>query len=455
MELVDERLRKNEPDEAIRILDLASTRAAESQKPAVAVELAFRAATLQQQRNNYADAADRFLLLAAAYPDDDRAAESHLAAIWNTAQLVGQKKRPLQQYVDMLGSHLEKWPNSPTTAQAAIWLIPILVRQGQFEQALATATKVSVGSQLFEQAADFARQASLQWLRKASDEDDGPAKLLPGMCDRLTAWIQSESNATTAATRSIVELQLFQLEIQLAYSNPNVDSIGKNLAQVSAAIGQSGSGLGTLGDEARLFLELCSAAQGRDPKIDSGNAKLTLDDLDSAELWMLAWQRLRNSENQARLAGLLISLVEANASTLGKFSDTRQFQWRLAVAESRWRIGQHDQATAEFQNLIAAFPQSLSARTSLARLASESHDASDLELALSTWRTVANGTRPQSDAWYEAKYYVAKLLLQTGQRDEAEKLLRFLKAVPPGWEPSKLKNDFETLLLAVGANGGK
>jgi hypothetical protein len=57
--------------------------------------------------------------------------------------------------------------------------------------------------------------------------------------------------------------------------------------------------------------------------------------------------------------------------------------------------------------------------------------------------------KPQTSAWFEAKSETARLLIQAGQRDEARKFLQYLKAVPPGWEQSDRREQFERLLTSV------
>jgi hypothetical protein len=47
---------------------------------------------------------------------------------------------------------------------------------------------------------------------------------------------------------------------------------------------------------------------------------------------------------------------------------------------------------------------------------------------------------------WQAKYNVALLLFQSGDREQAAQLIRYLKEVPPGLDDSPLKQDFLELL---------
>jgi hypothetical protein len=53
--------------------------------------------------------------------------------------------------------------------------------------------------------------------------------------------------------------------------------------------------------------------------------------------------------------------------------------------------------------------------------------------------------KDRSDEWYEAKYQVARLLLESGKPTEAKQLLDYLSVVPPGWSQSKWKREFDEL----------
>ena len=115
-------------------------------------------------------------------------------------------------------------------------------------------------------------------------------------------------------------------------------------------------------------------------------------------------------------------------------------QFLLSKASAMVMIGKRDQAIAMFKQLLGNDSKNLSVLLGLARISTGDD-------ALKLWRSIASRTKPQSSAWFEAKYNVAKLLHETGKNTEAAKMLKYIKAVPPGWEDSELKDEFERLLL--------
>ena len=54
--------------------------------------------------------------------------------------------------------------------------------------------------------------------------------------------------------------------------------------------------------------------------------------------------------------------------------------------------------------------------------------------------------KPRSDAWFEAKLQVAKALSASGEQGKAIDMLNYMKAIPPGWQQSRWKTEFEQLL---------
>ncbi|HND50997.1 MAG TPA: hypothetical protein PLV92_01320, partial [Pirellulaceae bacterium] len=74
-------------DEALAAYDQAAEKARTARDEATAFTIAYRAALVQQQREQHDSAADRLHALAMSQPRHKQAAEAHLSAAWNLAQL--------------------------------------------------------------------------------------------------------------------------------------------------------------------------------------------------------------------------------------------------------------------------------------------------------------------------------------------------------------------------------
>jgi thioredoxin-like negative regulator of GroEL len=105
--------------------------------------------------------------------------------------------------------------------------------------------------------------------------------------------------------------------------------------------------------------------------------------------------------------------------------------------------GEEAKALASLEELAGQLPRRLDVQLQLARSLAKSPERQ--EAALSQWRRVSAGVKDRSDEWYEAKYQVARLLLESGKPTEAKQLLDYLSVVPPGWSQSKWKREFDEL----------
>ncbi|MCE2791487.1 MAG: hypothetical protein LW697_03415, partial [Blastopirellula sp.] len=116
---------------------------------------------------------------------------------------------------------------------------------------------------------------------------------------------------------------------------------------------------------------------------------------------------------------------------------------RLRQAAIWEAAGEEAKALASLEQLAEQLPRRLDVQLRLARALARNPERQTA--ALSQWRRVSAGVKDRSDEWYEAKYQVARLLLESGQKAEAKKLLDYLSVVPPGWSDSKWKQQFDAL----------
>jgi tetratricopeptide (TPR) repeat protein len=120
-----------------------------------------------------------------------------------------------------------------------------------------------------------------------------------------------------------------------------------------------------------------------------------------------------------------------------------QTELRLRQAAIWESAGELDRAIETLEALAKELPRRLDVQLRLARALAQSPQKP--AEALAQWRKVSAGVRDRSDEWYEAKYQVARLLLESGQKAEAKKLLDYLSVVPPGWNDSTWKQQFDAL----------
>jgi hypothetical protein len=111
-----------------------------------------------------------------------------------------------------------------------------------------------------------------------------------------------------------------------------------------------------------------------------------------------------------------------------------------------WDTNQTDQAVELFSALQAQFPDILDIQVRFARMIARDSSTQWAQKGVELWRAIGASAPPRSDVWFTAKLELARLLVAQDKWDDAEKVLLYLQTVPPGWEQSKLKSEFESLL---------
>jgi tetratricopeptide (TPR) repeat protein len=112
------------------------------------------------------------------------------------------------------------------------------------------------------------------------------------------------------------------------------------------------------------------------------------------------------------------------------------------AAEYAGRRNRPDEAAAYLEKLLAAFPtdKNYLRRAGLARF-----ETSEYAQSLAHWRTLLGGLPDGTDAWYEAKYYQLRCLMQT---DPAlgQKVFRQLQLLHPDFGSPAWREKFQEFL---------
>ncbi len=98
------------------------------------------------------------------------------------------------------------------------------------------------------------------------------------------------------------------------------------------------------------------------------------------------------------------------------------------LAALSWELGQKQEALRLYETLLKAFPKE---RAYLRAVGLLSFEQGDWNRSLPCWRTVLAGTPDGTDAWYEAKYYQLRCLLETDRRAARQVWEEFQILVPP------------------------
>ncbi len=426
LRIANEALAKNNFADAAKAFEQVARERIDNGNPDAALAAIVQGGKAHEQAKDFQAAATMYLDYSKRVPDSKIAPSVHLRGCWTLTQL--QPMSP--DFTARLMEHTQTWPGSSTSGQASGWLAGQLVRESKIEQALDALLKIDPASTAFGQNLGQIRFCLDRMVEQRSDR--GTARNLISRLERVQKNASGLPKANLACEMAMV-----------AFSCGDPVT-GKRLTQPRWGIDEQESQKNAFPFGA-LILNACQRLAGNSntsPAIAvsrSLDGGLKMTELRRAVAWM---QQVPANE---KLAQLQLELAKTALEKEGFDSAADQAFLRQTQAIALAATGRTGDAAELFQLLISQTPNSLALRRAMARSLGE--PSGDPEKALGQWRWIASRTRNGTESWFEAKYQSARMLVALGRKQEAQKLLRFIKAVPPGWEKSKYRNLLEKLLL--------
>jgi hypothetical protein len=448
-------------DETLKIYDEAAKLALLSGDLPKYLELAFRAAAVQQRRDDLKNAAERALelgrnlatRLSAGDPLQAKAALIHLQGIrwWREAQALAADAAPAgAELVAHYTEQLKLWPTQSTAAVAQVELAAAFEAAGDPAAALDLYRQVPQQDKLFPTAlagairtwpADVER-----WKQTFPTARDGyPAKDLVAYFrmaiappDEPLPLQFSDTDRTAALGGARLLLQLTtdgysaaeELLRGALLGSPHESAPWKQSAQallVVALAGQSSQ----RGEAVQIVAQLGEDSPAQLLEMLGGLTELA---------------HASSPEVKAELAALQLSALERLRPQRAKLEAAQQVALARIEAEALVAAGRRDEALAAYEKLAQEQPHSAAVQQGFAELLSAGQDRATMERALAQWRVVAQGSRPQTERWFRAKYEVAHLNYRLGDKAQAAQLIKYLEVTPPGLDATPLKRQFLELL---------
>ena len=373
-----------------------------------------RGAMALEKQSKHNEAAAALLKSARANASEELAPSIHLRGCWNLSKAKSEK------FETEAKAHVRQWPESESSNQARYWLASQQLAQKDFKLAFKTLLQIGSQSPHFSAAVKLARFAARKQLTALEEKGLATRALATQM---LQSWADVYSgNDKPSQLLAAVAMA----ELGLAWRAEGSRTTYARLESVSQASTADSN-----------FEYQCLLATGRKGKESSSSlAKAFSQPFDAREFTQLL-AMLDRVESTKELVNLKLSIAD---DAIAKSTEAKQKnQFLLSKASALVELGKEAEAQKIFKQLTAADPKNLTVLLGMARV-------SKGESALKMWRSIASRTKQQTSAWFEAKYNVARLLHESGKSPEASKMLKYIKAVPPGWEDSELKPRFEKLL---------
>jgi hypothetical protein len=437
--------------EALKTYDDAALLAARSGDADEAFALAFTAASIEHDRKETAAALERFKQLSERMPEQPRAAEAHLMAIVNAAQLAREAKGEqqagrIETYSALLREHLKLWPQDATADQVRLWLGRLLESRGDWLAAREQFLAVQPESPQFEEAL----RAALACAERQIEATQAVGKL----DQRLVAESVQRCERTIVGSQrqwpekwSPLQLQcaVIAARLRLQYTADGAESAERVLIP---ALAGSGEAPASWKAEARLLLVSALATQGKSTEaiaqlgeISSGSVPGLLAALESLD--RLAANA--PAAQQASLADLELRIATRLADRSQELKPNELRRLETLHAAALVRAGHPLDALKAYEALARKYPRDGALHEAHAALLATATDAASQRLALKKWREVESKTKVGEPRWFRARLAQVKLLLELNDKPAATKLLQLTAVLQPELGGAELKAEFEKL----------
>ena len=441
-------------DEALAAYDKAAQLAADGGDAAGSLDAGYLAAMIVQKQGDHRAAAERCRRLALAATGEPRAAEIHLQAVRNWAELAKSgEDEALASYDALLEEHLRTWPRAASADRVRWWLGALRRYEGDWDGAIAAYRDMSPGDVRFAEAVDAVGQCHEARLAEMAGDRDAIGRRAAD----AAGWFESivlgpegrlPERISPAQRRAAVWAARMRFRTADGYEpagrlltrvlNAATDAPDDWRREAEALLVVALAGGGHVAEAGQWFDRLAAAGPG--PLFD------VLE-----QLRVIA--QSASGEQAARLADLQLRAVELLGRRQSELSVDQRVALRQVSAGAAVTAGRTAEALCQYAELVQLRPDDGELREAYASLLAAQTDRASLDGALAQWREIERRSKSGTARWFRAKYAVAELNLRLGRPDKAEQILRLVELLHPEFGGPTMKPRFEELLRRCGAGG--
>lgn len=441
--IADEAFRKQQFDDALRGYDQATQKAISLGANDQALQMDIRASQIFEKQSKFELAATRLIDAAKRDPKIKLAAAAHHRGCWNYSRLLAANKpKRTSQYRGYLDQHLKTWPNEPSSDQVRIWLGGQLQNQKQWMQAIDTYLDVSNTSPHLGSAIAQLHWCAKMILREQSSVGQSTYKTVNALIGKL----DKKQKTLAESDPAWMKIFLTRVELDLIFGSKKLNpKLSESLSVIEASDDAALSKRALAIHVVSISLE--SPEQSKRLLDQIKEDETALDVCDRCLSAVITQSANGNNEQLNTLRSLRLTTIDfALRIPETEASKKTRTSWLFRKSKTLLGLSRHVEAVSVLESLEQKYPRSAAVKIELARALTNAMAKSDPDKPLAKWRSIAGRVKSHTPNWFEAKYNVAELLLGSGKKDDAAKLLKFIKAIPPGWEKSAWKPKFETLL---------
>ena len=421
-------------DKAIEAYEKAGQAAMAAGQAEEAFALSYKAALTDHQQKRRLSAAQRFQALALRQASHANAPQTHVLAIWNASQLLGEDAAEAR-YQALMEEHLQKWPTSSTADSVRLWLGNLRERRSQPAQAMALYRAVSPQSKHRGAALQASARAWRQWVQ-------GRALPEETIHNAAAFFVQAGEGQTAEIARFC---QRTAAEIYL--TSPSGHALAETTLQT--ALQKHGQEDAAWRVSAQSLLVVALAGQPQ--KLPQAEQLLLQIGDDSPErLLAMANGLAAIAQSQPAMKKSLADLqLQVIGKLQGRAPADQHARLERVKAEALALAGQMEKALATYRKLAEANRKDGQLQEQYAQLLTRSESPEHLRLAVEQWRWIGARSLSRSPRWLRSKYEVARLLIRQGEKKQAAERIRYLLTIPPGVKDPQWKAKFEGLLKSL------
>ncbi len=430
---------QGQADKALAAYDQARQQAVDAGDLDASLLLGMKGAAVEQARERFTQAAERFRTAALAHTRASRAADAHFAAIYNLTRSGPEEATR----ITWLEEHLEHWPNASSANQVRVALAALRANQKDWRAAVELLAKVDAHDRLAASALRAARNVYRRWLAQLPEGMER-RQVVDSALRHFAAYRLTEPDDQSAATAALVaavaEAELLIRERQSYAAAEETIAAALRLSDATHSEHPSAEAW-------RL------AAQALQPEkadaVQVAFAKLPEVPGETLEAIYAALETLPVDADQAatkRNAAFRLELIQRRRAGISADDPHAQRTWELRRAIALAAVGSADEAIQLLRKLRNALPEDVAVATALGRLLAESTDEKVQRESLECWRAVERATPAGSTEWFEAKYQLAELHHRLDDDPRAAKIIQLTRTLHPELGGAAWKTRFEELL---------
>lgn len=378
--------------------------------------------------------------------DPPLAAESQWLAVRSWVELSTQNSRNQFKATQAIDQLIKRFPGSTFAKRAEFERFKIRLAQLDSDQALEKLGQVDEDDFNFPLVLnEISRIKYQRWLAEFRSQTKSAEKLEELLLD-LFASEKEYRGLVRASNESKSKTLLLTLDALLRYEEVDRDAVYERINLVKRTI-EDARITGSVLQEYHYYVFLFYDRIGNPGAAAEANwlrENAMGTRFEKAALVRLAQQedeRIESGDNlkqsdYVRLKSIYQRLVELYGDTPTSLKESANARVAYArLAELNRSVGDQKNATKMFETLNEVFPKN---RKYLREIGVSRTDAKQYESALKIWQRLSTGVDPGSEVWFEAKYWLAYCMNETGETKQALELhkqtIRLSTNLPPAWK---------------------